>query len=80
MAFTLVDCDGKQHIWYVGQPKPDLPRSPVMAPAYYIRYLQASGDELEYLISLAKDNLQLLRRDIATWRGEMAQFIYDNIP
>ena len=74
MCFIIKTADYKWHSWYVTEPKPkfDLP-----AQNNHIVTLQAYGQELE-AIKNRFSNLPICPT-ITTWRGDMAQLIYDNL-
>lgn len=65
--------------WYINQPKPKFVyndmREGQALPV--VEWLQADGDELEY-IKKRFHNLPFAE-SICLWRGEMAQFILDNL-
>lgn len=76
MAFYLIDFEGKAHTWYVNETKPSIPQLSHHLP---MRELYADGHELQ-LITTRFKNLPIRRFEQPTkWRGEMAQFIYDNL-
>lgn len=60
--------------WHVGTPKP---KFTVPDDVSIIKLLQASGNELE-LIKERFANVPY-SHSICTWRGDLAQFIYDNL-
>ncbi len=75
MAFYLITNTGYQHQWHVQGSKPKFPSTPYVNP--FVVLFQADGDELE-LIRKRFSNLPITF-SITIWRGEMAQFIYDNL-
>lgn len=73
MSFYIETENGKNFTWHIkGKPKEnDLGGKPK------IILLQADGDELEIIINHFKNIPHSY--GICTWRGELAQFIYDNL-
>lgn len=63
------------YTWNVGQSKPKFPNTRMDKPI--IKMFQADGDELE-IIKKHFVNVPHCHA-ITTWRGSMAQFIYDNL-
>lgn len=77
MAFTILTKDKKEFSWYINS-KERKPKFEVADPAQSIVImLQASGEELR-AIEIHFKNIPITG-SICTWRGEMAQFIYDNL-
>lgn len=78
MSFTLIDYKSNQYTWHVQDKKPAI--QPRLANMPVARSLYADGHELQLIESRFK-NLPIRRFDQPTiWYGEMAQFIYDNLP
>lgn len=65
------DKPAREYTWHINNTKPPLP------PEAYIMLFQADGDELDLIISRLKNVPYCY--SVAKWRGQMAQFIYDNI-
>jgi hypothetical protein len=61
----------KEHCWSFGHPFPRLKGACLEVRAF--------GHELEYLKSNFRD-LPMAHKSVVIWKGEMAQFIYDNLP
>jgi hypothetical protein len=74
MAFHLITTKGN-YTWYVQKGKPKF--HDVDAKETIVVLLQADGHELELVLSRFKNIPHSF--GICTWRGEMAQFIYDNL-
>lgn len=66
--------DGREKEWHVGNPKPTMFSEVVE--------VQADGDELGFLISKIINLPHVLpgHKPVQVWRGDMARFIYDNLP
>lgn len=62
----------QEYTWYVNQDKPTLP------PMCVITLLQADGDELDHIKSVML-NIPYTS-STCKWRGELAIFVYDNLP
>lgn len=75
MAFYIITKDANPFTWHVNTPKPKF--STLASETQHIHLLQADGNELDLIIKQF-GNLPFCFR-ICTWRGEMAQFIYDNL-
>jgi hypothetical protein len=76
MPFYIITADLKQLAWYKSEHKP---KFDIVPPTkQHIDLLQASGEELA-LIRKHFDNIPLSLATTCTWRGDMAQFIYDNL-
>jgi hypothetical protein len=75
MAFYMVNVDGLVDEWHINSKKP--PYQAKTARGRTVSLLQADGDELEFIISHFK-NIPY-QHHICVWRGDMAQFIYDNL-
>ena len=69
---------GVDKTWHVGSSKPKLehPGSPYVGKCVEV---QADGDELEYILALFRNRPVKSAARILVWKGELAQFIYDNI-
>lgn len=79
MAFTVVDCKGVPHTWHVGDKKPDLTPSHRIHPSLFIWSLYADGHELQRVEQKFKNVPVRSFEQPTLWRGEMAQFIFDNL-
>jgi hypothetical protein len=75
MAFYIIFKNSQHCTWHVQSPKPKF--NTTKPEEKIIDLLQADGDELEKIIQHFP-NLPHTR-SICTWRGDMAQFIYDNL-
>lgn len=75
MAFWIKHYDShapKQNTWHIPSKKPNIGSNE-------LRVLQADGDE-KRLIAARFTNLPITIGDQpCTWRGEMAQFIFENL-
>ena len=58
--------------WHVGETKPREQAERIC------KSIQASGDELDY-IRRGFDNIPMSHKRVVIWKGEIAQFIYDNL-
>lgn len=67
----------KEFSWHVNHPKP---KFPLLKDRYVsiVILFQADGHELDFITNNFM-NLPACIGPICTWRGEMAQFIYDNL-
>lgn len=74
MSF-LLRIPGKSHQWGINDRKPELDYSKF---SERVQYFQADGDELSYIM-LRFRNLPITHGGMCKWRGELAQFIYDNL-
>lgn len=74
MSFHIITKDGRSETWY-GNKKPKFPS--VDFRESIVVFFQADGDELNFIINRIK-NIPYTH-SICTWRGSMAQFIYDNL-
>lgn len=75
MSYILITKEGLKLGWHLNKPKPIFPN--VEDIEKIISVLQADGDELEFIIARFKNIPYCF--GICTWRGDMAQFIYDNL-
>ena len=66
----------KDFIWYVGS---TMPEGLTRHAADFVIAVQADGDELEAVINGTSNIPYVANRAVQTWRGEMAQFIVDNL-
>lgn len=64
-----IKCGDQWLSWQEGKPKPI---------GYKVHALQANNNELE-LIRRRFDNIPIAHGSYCIWKGEMAQFIYDNL-
>ena len=67
--------DNKDYVWHVNSPKPKFLVKRI--DFSIVQLFQADGDELE-LIRARFQNVPICY-SICTWRGQLAQFIYDNL-
>jgi len=78
MAFFMRYGDpagGKNVTWHVQSAKPLIPVSQYDSNVFYF---MADGDELGYIM-LRLRNIPITHGGICVWRGDWAQFIYDNL-
>ena len=75
MSFTLKLKAGKgQFEWHIN----GLAKKPFIREFDEIEYFQADSDELGYIM-LRLRNVPITHGGTCKWRGELAQFIYDNL-
>jgi hypothetical protein len=79
MLSVFYNINGDQHSpkesvqWYIGDKfKPTIPGAMQIIRVY------ADGDELEY-IKARFDNIPIVNDTRIVWKGDTAQFIYDNL-
>lgn len=70
MAYSILNFTGTTESWKKFQPKPQINGAT-------IKIFKANGDELKHIIRNF-GNLPYTKEE-CIWRGEMAQFIYDNL-
>jgi len=70
MAYSIRETDGRITTWHCNSDKPQTEFSKIIS-------IQADGDELE-LIRKRFQNTPICF-GICIWKGEMANFIYDNL-
>lgn len=70
MSFDIKTAGQRPIVWNLGRDKPEVYSD-------RIEYLQADGDELDF-IKTRFQNLPISHR-ICIWKGGIAQFIYDNL-
>lgn len=77
MSFVMiVNVNGKQqcHKWQTSKPKP---KFDVKSTETIVLLLQASGPSLDFVKRFM--SCVPTSKHITTWRGDMAQFVYDNL-
>ncbi len=77
MSFYLVTTNGRSFTWHIPSKGPDLKKL-FATNDRTVDILQADGDELG-LIMVRLNNIPITHGGICIWRGEMAQFIFDNL-
>jgi hypothetical protein len=65
----FIEAGGREKTWHTGSSKPECVK---------VVEVQADGGELEY-IKRAFTNLPCSIKAVVQWKGELAQFIYDNL-
>ena len=70
-----------EHIWYIGNSKPyNSAGSNALDDDDHINYVEASGQELEYICEHFKDcHIPIPPCYIVRWYGDMAKFIMGNL-
>lgn len=77
MAFIMIDKEGKMYQWTVDKPKP---KFDIRATERIIDILQVTGKELNFIrLNFLNTPSIGWKHNTCTWRGDMAQFIYDNL-
>lgn len=72
------------HTWYIQDRKPQIidfygrGNEHLWRMGVQVDLLQADGEELA-MINLKFENLPTANKDIVTWRGDMASFIFNNL-
>jgi hypothetical protein len=66
----FVDSKGAEKGWHVGN------RKPLVNQCVEV---QADGDELMYILNNMRNLPHSITMSVIVWKGELAQFIYDNI-
>lgn len=69
----IIRQDGQEYTWHVGDLKPSDNTS-----FTDVKEIQADGDELEY-IQRNFSNIPMHTGRVVSWKGSVAQFIYDGL-
>ena len=64
------DKSNPEYQWHVGDEKPKVYDTVIE--------VQADSDELDF-IAVKFQNIPMAKQAVVTWKGDMAQFIYDNL-
>lgn len=80
--FSVITADNQQYGWYVNDKKPGESvaehQFQTFKPLKNVQELFANDQELNS-IRTKFSNLPINHGNTCTWRGDMAQFIYDNL-
>lgn len=87
MLYIVRKTRDEELTWHVGEKKPEWPvylsypsaRGNETEPFKDVVEIQADGHELEYIRQNFKNLPDATHKRVVSWKGDMAQFIYDHL-